>query len=636
MAVKRDLFRQEIRNFSAEIWQKDFDSLNDYQRTYALGFTFILKLINQQKPGIFPEEYDELEPFICDGANDQGIDLVFSDGDDHYFMQFKYRSGSRKHVNEDDKEVETFFASPGRLHPLLGKQFVKNDRLTELLSDINWAADTFHFWYVSLGSSSPDIDNLVERGLQKFNHPDLDDLEFRSEVAFFSESDLNSEIKRIQSQEELSDVDILLLPDSNGQRFFNYITPSGKRSLIGSINIAEIHQIYQKAKDSLFNLNIRNFIGENSTNKQLMQSADEESENFFFYNNGISAVCDSIDDNLRPDGRLHCKNFSVINGAQTFRSLHKVWLRLKQTEAASRLKNETNVMIRITEVGNVKSNAAFVDKITRFNNTQNAVQISDFRSNDPVQLGISKLFYEIAFNGKTYYYQNKRSGESKRKNRTYVKLDDFCKTIYAFKFGPIDCFGGKQHLYDSKAEVGGYWKLFRDPDSNKLLDHMPPDLFEIYGGAFLISETCREFFKQEKARRVEGQNEVTDQNPSATTSVNVPERALQGLYLIVYTVSCVLAGVANELGMNQEEFIRSLKPLKPENWRNDKNIKEALENAVTHSCDLIINDYSAQYLQPKFVHRNYMRSQEALTRLKQAASTGSSMINKMIAEKFRS
>ena len=38
MAAKRDLFRQEIRDFSAEIWQKDFDSLHDYQRTYALGF----------------------------------------------------------------------------------------------------------------------------------------------------------------------------------------------------------------------------------------------------------------------------------------------------------------------------------------------------------------------------------------------------------------------------------------------------------------------------------------------------------------------------------------------------------------------------------------------------------------------
>ena len=111
MAVKRDLFRQEIRSFSAEFFQRDFNSLTDYQRTYALAYTFILKLINHAKPGIFPEEVDELEPHICDGANDQGVDFVFSDGDDHYFMQFKYKSASRKNANEDDKEVETFFAS---------------------------------------------------------------------------------------------------------------------------------------------------------------------------------------------------------------------------------------------------------------------------------------------------------------------------------------------------------------------------------------------------------------------------------------------------------------------------------------------------------------------------------------------
>jgi hypothetical protein len=54
------------------------------------------------------------------------------------------------------------------------------------------------------------------------------------------------------------------------------------------------------------------------------------------------------------------------------------------------------VLLRITEGESVKTEKGFNADVIRFNNTQNIIKSSDFRSNDPIQLWLEKRSATIA------------------------------------------------------------------------------------------------------------------------------------------------------------------------------------------------------------------------------------------------
>jgi hypothetical protein len=97
--------------------------------------------------------------------------------------------------------------------------------------------------------------------------------------------------------------------------------------------------------------------------------------------------------------------------------------------------------LRITEVQNkvTKGGEAFLEKITRFNNTQNEIKISDFRSNDRIQSELKDYFGRLTYGGKKgILYKTKRGLADKETNRHVVSLEEFTKTVFAFQFGPDD------------------------------------------------------------------------------------------------------------------------------------------------------------------------------------------------------
>lgn len=633
MSTKKSSFRNIVQSYAQTFLNCGIGELDDHLKSSVFGRCFLLEIQNKLIPGRFPEEFMELESFVTDGPNDNNVDFVFSDGDEHYFIQFKYRTTKK---SESDADVRDFTLCADRLHPISGRNYKKNSNLTEATSNIDWANDKFYFWYVSLGQATEDIRTIEHEGIKDSSaHRDLQDLSTRSEFRFWDEKDLDKDLRAAQSTGAgLKDVEVNMTADSAGVPFYTFESDQGLRSFIGVIQISEIYRLFQDANFALFNLNIRNFVGDTSTNKGLMESAQGDPDSFFFFNNGISAICESV--SAQSDGKtLHCKNFSVINGAQTFKSLHKVYGRysgLDKTEIS-----KVKVMIRITEVDSIYKNTEFVDSITRYNNTQNAVQISDFRSNDAIQTGLHQKFKNITYQGKYFNYLNKRGMDRNTKHTHPIKLDDFCKIIYSFQRGPIDCFGGKQHLYDSKP-TGGYFFLFGDAETNAILDHLPDELFEKVADIYLVSVFSREIFtefKKTQIAREEKQIDDARQNGEAPRTAIVG-RALQGLYLIVFATAVVLQELALVKNLESKyELLRKLKISKPDIWQKDTNISGALKNAVTLACDLIIKDYTQQYQNNKsFVHRNYFREQATLERLKVSIKGEQTMLE-MIADKLQ-
>ncbi len=135
-------------------------------------------------------------------------------------------------------------------------------------------------------------------------------------------------------------------------------------------------------------------------------------------------------------------------------------------------------MLRIMDFS-LGKDSEFLSDVTRYNNTQNAIKVSDFRSNDPVQKEINRRFSGLNRNGKPYAYKNKRSREPVT-GKLPIGMEEFAKTIYSFRYGPDDMYGGTRFLFDVSTR-GGYTEIFGDP-----ISHLNDDEFKLLAGTYFV------------------------------------------------------------------------------------------------------------------------------------------------------
>ncbi|CAN3982862.1 AIPR family protein [Kitasatospora purpeofusca] len=132
----------------------------------------------------------------------------------------------------------------------------------------------------------------------------------------------------------------------------------------------------------LFNLNIRNPLGRTLINNELIETLIEEPAHFWYFNNGVTVLCESVEKTYQSMRTPHTfpltlklRNASVVNGAQTVRSV-------AEAVAADNDAASAHVPVRIIVTG---SAVDFAKRTTQATNRQNRVEPRDFIALDPVQ-----------------------------------------------------------------------------------------------------------------------------------------------------------------------------------------------------------------------------------------------------------
>src|SRR5262249_39304122 len=209
----------------------------------------------------------------------------------------------------------------------------------------------------------------------------------------------------------------------------------------------------------LFSLNTRNFIGNTATNKKIVETARSNPDKFFLFNNGISCICTRL--HVAED-KVEVEGLQVINGAQTVKALVNA-SRTRGVEPSPWLKDAPSILVRVTEIpGGHAQSQKLRDQITQFNNTQNVVKVSDFRSNDSVQEYLKEQFKKLSYRGRPVAYIPKRT-DRPPKNAELVRLEEFAKAVYAFLEDPVGFSGATAFLFDDIN--GGYNKIFGDGEA---------------------------------------------------------------------------------------------------------------------------------------------------------------------------
>ncbi|MCZ8317830.1 MAG: AIPR family protein [Lysobacteraceae bacterium] len=150
----------------------------------------------------------------------------------------------------------------------------------------------------------------------------------------------------------------------------------------------------------LFATNLRQFLGGNTVNDDIVKTLKTKPEDFWYLNNGITAIASQvgkkpIGGNHSDSGIFECSGFNVVNGAQTVGSIHAA------NAVAPDQVAKAKVSVRI--ISTAKNPTEFGTEVTRCTNTQNAIAKRDFVALDPEQ---ERIRQELHFDGVEYAYKS--------------------------------------------------------------------------------------------------------------------------------------------------------------------------------------------------------------------------------------
>jgi hypothetical protein len=399
----------------------------------------------------YPAADNDLETSIIRGDDSQ-IDVVFEskETEEIFLLQCKHpKIAANDPIPED--EVKAFFSN---FQLLKDDEFYKqrnttNQKIRELVSEFEWWRKknfVIHLIFASSGKASEKTAALAD----KFNR-DYPNQNVRFEV--WDIARLKDEFIEIKSVEEQYPAVVKFTLAAG-----HYLIPKGElENITFVVKGSTLKDIANEHKDSLFNWNIRRFLGKKGeVNKGLSNTLAKEPGKFFYYNNGISVLSDSFD--FDQDSReLTVQKAQVVNGAQTLGAIKN---------ATSNELREVLVLVKLTAVKHSTRERGIAAELIKTNNTQNTLRAPDFRSNDRIQQWLETEFKRTRSRGelKEIAYGRKRPYPRASSQHLVIKLQDLGKIRYAWYHDPRIPIADPAKLFEMPEEGGLYGAAFGNSD----------------------------------------------------------------------------------------------------------------------------------------------------------------------------
>jgi hypothetical protein len=149
-----------------------------------------------------------------------------------------------------------------------------------------------------------------------------------------------------------------------------------------------LYSLYEEYGSRLLELNVRSFLqARGKVNRGIRDTVLNDPGHFFPYNNGLSMTAAEVKLKRTAEGRpviSFIRGLQIVNGGQTTASLH----RAKRQDKADL--SRIFVQAKITEVGGDRLEE-MVPKISKYANSQNAVNEADFSANHPYHIELERL-----------------------------------------------------------------------------------------------------------------------------------------------------------------------------------------------------------------------------------------------------
>ncbi|MBW2031647.1 MAG: AIPR family protein [Deltaproteobacteria bacterium] len=241
-----------------------------------------------------------------------------------------------------------------------------------------------------------------------------------------------------------------------------YDSKTDIESWVFSMSGRAVADIFERSGPRVFARNVRGFLENTEVNRSMQETLKHQPEYFWYYNNGITMICDAAEKrSSKGKDILHVDNPQIINGQQTTRTLHKMIERAPEASVPVRV---IRIPREVEEDHQHFEN--LVSSIVRATNWQNAIRASDLMSNDRRQIEIERAFRKLR-----YLYIRKRQSKSEVRsiagaNRFFtVTKEEIAQAVAACDLDPATLRLGKERLF----EEDYYQFVFPNADPNYYL-----------------------------------------------------------------------------------------------------------------------------------------------------------------------
>lgn len=467
---------RETQGFNSERVSK----LGDLEKMRFGFYYFILNKLSDI------DEFDDITKCICDqdfmktlyndGESDEGIDAVYIDESSSTINLFNFKI--REKFNEDKRQSkdEAILSSKflnvlktenNRLKGKIGK--FASEIIQRYNTPVEWSTN---FYIVSnenkeLSVSDPNLSEfseLYDVNIETIGLDTITDLMLPSH-------------KRISASLNLPTEAVMSYAESARSSNISYIVHLRLTDLIritcddeglrANDALEEEDQLanVKENRDVLFD-NVRGLILKSKYNRNIEYTLTNEPSKFFFYNNGITIVAEDImykELNSGKRARLNLKNFQVLNGGQTLRTVHL--FNQKNPKYISDNLSKAEILVRVLKV----TEEILKNKIGEYTNSQNAIKPSDLKA-----LRKEQLELEAYLSDHDILYVRKRGdvGDVSKSYKLTIGMERLGQILWAVKGYPELASNKKKEIFTTQ-----YDDLFCTTD---LISQSTVDLIKDY------------------------------------------------------------------------------------------------------------------------------------------------------------
>lgn len=405
---------------------------------------------------------------LCGGPRDKGVDAVLIDDPARmvFLVQGKYRhkvAARAEHRGDVTgfAQLAADLCGDGPAFASLSKDLSPDvsRRLDEARARIKKRGYALHHYYVTLGTCSSALRDEASRIVRAADGATTFEVFDGKRILLLLADYLDGVAPPVPSLD-------LEIESGGGVRtggvFNRYDSKTDIESWAFSMTGAAVADMYERAGSRLFARNVRGFLGSTEINRGMEATLQKEPEYFWYYNNGITIVCDDAkQESSRGRQILRVANPQVINGQQTTRTLAR---RSSRRPCASVLVRVIRVPRSPHRMGN--GFEMLVSRIVSATNWQNAIRPSDLMSNDRRQIEIERQLRKLH-----YLYLRKRMTKSEARRATggrhlrLINKEELAQAVAACDLDPFIVREGKEGLFEER----WYGQVFPTADPNYYL-----------------------------------------------------------------------------------------------------------------------------------------------------------------------
>ncbi len=365
----------------------------------AFGHFMIKECFNK----IIDFEYDGndfdqfIKDHIVDMANDLGNDAIFTNQANKEILvfQFKYSKNQLLNTNEIKKNKRFVDWIIGLSEENLSANHklkkVIDEEISPILTPENIQANNFYitFYYIDadfIGNIKTDINAL---------HTNYKDKNINFDIRYYNYQELEELYDDIEIPK--NEVELRFVENEIFSKNLTYYDndETELETVVTSIYANSLKPIIEDKKELILALNVRYYKGENEINSKIKKEYSKgEKSNFWILNNGINGVCQDF--KINDNNTLTIKNFQIVNGGQTAKTL---------TRIVNDLPDNVQILLRLTKVKDKTRTSKISMDIAVASNSQNAISARDLHSGDRIQ---NKIFEHLDNVGVFY---DKKDGE---------------------------------------------------------------------------------------------------------------------------------------------------------------------------------------------------------------------------------